>query len=179
MADYPFITEEGQTIEREMLIACLNTGSSSSPVWSPIGSRVNDSSEELDWSEETNVDILGVSRTTFKKPIITQSFDPMNLDAGDAAVVKLWNLAIKEQNYAALAAQDMLIIHKYADAGTSSASAIFAERYSACAVRPTSLGGEGGGNIGMPTEVTYGGERTVGTAAIDSQTGAITFTAAS
>ena len=42
-------------------------------------------------------------------------------------------------------------------------------------VKPTSLGGEGGGFVGMPFDVTLGGPRTTGTAAIGSN-GAITFT---
>ena len=42
-------------------------------------------------------------------------------------------------------------------------------------VKPSSLGGEGGGNIGMPIDVTYGGKRTTGTAAVSD--GTVTFTA--
>lgn len=172
MADLTFNTTSGQTIARELVIACLNTGTSSSPTWTPIGKRVEDSSEEMDWSKESIQDILGQTYTTMKKPVITQSFDPMDLEAGDAALEKLWNLAIKDQNAQALQAQDMLIVHKYAGTATT---AVFAERYAACAIAITSLGGEGGGNIGMPIEVTYGGARTTGTAAIASG-GAITFT---
>ena len=109
-----------------------------------------------------------------KKPIITQTFDPGDLDAGDAAIVKLWNLGVKEQNAQALMAQDMLIVHFYAGETASP----FAERYSECMIVPTGLGGSGGGNIGMPINVTYGGTRTEGTAAKDASTGAITFTPA-
>lgn len=174
MADLTFNTANGVTIERELLIAYLNTGTASTPTWSAIGKRVSDSSEEMDWGEETIQDILGQTYTTLKKPVITQNFEPCNLDSGDSAVVKIWNMAVKDQKYAELAAQDMLIVHCYA--GTA-ATAMFAERYSACAIKPTGLGGEGGGSIGMPLEVTYGGTRTVGTAAIAS--GVVTFTAAS
>ena len=173
MADMTFNTTAGQTIKRELLIAYLNTGTTSTPVWSPIGSRVTDSSEEVDWSEDTNTDILGKTRTTMKKPVLTQTFDPWDLDSDDTAAVKLWNLAFKDQDYNALAAQDMLIVHLYA--GTAN-TAMFAERYSACAVRPTGLGGEGGGVVGMPIDVTYGGDRTTGTAAINN--GTVTFSAA-
>ena len=42
-------------------------------------------------------------------------------------------------------------------------------------VKPASLGGEGGGFVGMPFDVTLGGNRTVGTAAIGTG-GAVTFT---
>ena len=172
MADLEFNTASGQTIDRELLIAYLNTGTTSAPVWSPLGSRVTDSSMEYDWQEESNKDILGTTRSTMKKPIITQTFDPCDLDAGDAAVLKIWNLAVKEQNVAALTNQDMLIVHLYA--GTKDTAA-FAERYSACMVKPSSLGGEGGGFVGMPMDITYGGARTVGTAAVSA--GTVTFTA--
>lgn len=172
MADLTFNTGAGKTIDRELLIAYLNTGTTSSPVWSAIGKRVSDSSEGLDWSEDSNTDILGQTYTDLKKPTVTQSFDPAPLDAGDTAMVKIWNMAIKDQDYTALSNQEMLIVHLYA--GTEN-TAVFAERYSACAVRPTGLGGEGGGNVGMPVDVTYGGVRTKGTAAISG--GVITFSA--
>lgn len=174
MADYEFNTTEGQTIDRALLIAYLNTGTSSSPTWSPIGKRVEDSSQEFDWSEETKQDILGSTYTTMKKPVITQTFDPCELDAGDEAQKKIWNLAIVKQDNNALANMDMLIVHLYA--GTAN-TAVFAERYESCAIKPTGLGGEGGGSIGMPIDVTYGGKRTIGTASVSA--GTVTFTPAS
>lgn len=162
MADLTFNTTAGQTIERELMVAYLNTGSSGSPNWVPFGKRVTDSSIEYDWSEETIQDILGQTYTNLRKPTVTQDFDPYDLDAGDTALVKIWNLAVKDQDYAALAAQDVLVVHMYA--GTKN-TAFYAERYDSCAIRPTSIGGEGGGNVGMPISVTYGGVRTVGSAA--------------
>lgn len=175
MADYEFNTTEGQTIDRALLIAYLNTGtSSSSTTWSPIGKRVEDSSQEFDWSEETKQDILGSTYTTMKKPVITQTFDPCELDAGDEAQKKIWNLAIVQQDNNALSNMDMLIVHLYA--GTAN-TAVFAERYESCMIKPTGLGGEGGGSIGMPIDVTYGGKRTIGTASVSD--GTVTFTPAS
>lgn len=174
MADMTFNTTEGQTVDRELLIAYLNTDTSaSSPTWSPFGTRVTDSSMEYDWQEESVKDILGTTRTTMKKPIVTQTFEPCDLDAGDAALKKIWNLAIKDQDAAALANQDVLIVHHYA--GTAK-TAVFAERYSASMVKPSSLGGEGGGYVGMPIDVTLGGTRTTGTASVGAG-GVVTFTA--
>ena len=172
MADLEFNTTPGQTVGREMLIAYLNTGESGTPTWSPIGKRVEDSSIEFDWQTETKVDIFGDTYTTGKKATKTQTFDPCELDGADEAQQKIWNLAIKENNVNALLNQDMLIVHIYA--GTAN-TAVFAERYSACSVLPTGLGGEGGGSIGMPIEVTYGGTRTTGTASISGAT--VTFKA--
>lgn len=173
MPDLEFNTTEGQTIARELLIAYLNTGTAEGPVWSAFGKRVEDSDEEMDWSQESIQDILGNTWTTMKKPIITQSFDPIPLDAGDAAAVKLWNLGVKDQDAQSLANQDMLIGHFYATSGESN----FAERwYSGCAISVTRIGGEGGGNLEISTDITYGGERTLGTIA-RGVGGTITFTA--
>ena len=59
MADLTFNTNAGETIAREMMIAYLNTGTTAEPVWSAVGKRVEDSSAEYDWGEETKNDILG------------------------------------------------------------------------------------------------------------------------
>jgi len=171
MADMTFNTPAGQTVARELLIAYLNTGSAGSPVWSPIGKRVEDSSMELDWSVETKTDIFGDTYSTGKKATRTQTFEPCELDASDEAQQKIWNLAIKDNDINALLNQEMLLVHAYA--GTAD-TAVFAERYSSCAVLPTALGGEGGGTIGMPIDVTFGGTRTTGTASISG--GEVTFT---
>ena len=175
MPDVTFNITSGQTIKRELLVAYLNTSTTSTAVWSPLGKRVTDSSAEYDWGEDTSQDILGNNWSTLKKPTVSQDFDPYDLDGGDVAALKIWNLAVKDQNYTALAAQDMLIVHLYA--GTAD-TAMFAERYEACSIRPSSLGGEGGGNLGMPISVTYGGKRTTGTASVSSA-GVVTFSAGS
>ena len=166
-----FNTTSGETIARELMILYLNTGTSSTPVWSPLGKRVEDSSAELDWSDETIQDILGDTYTTLKKPVITQSFDPYRLDAGDAAIQKIWQLAVEDHDAQALANMDVLLVHFYA--GT--AATPFAERYQSSAIKPTGLGGEGGGSMEMPIDVTFGGTRVVGAASKNSS-GVVTFT---
>ncbi len=166
-----FNTTTGQPIARELIIAYLNTGTDNAPVWSPIGRRVEESSTEYDWDSETIRDILGNVFGKLKKPIVSQTFDPWDLEGGDAAQEKLWNLAVRNHDAQALASQDMLIAHFYA--GTSATP--FAERYESCMIEVTGLGGEGGGDIEMPITVTYGGQRTVGTVSKNAETGAVTF----
>lgn len=165
MADYNFTTNPGETVARELLVAYLNTGTADSPVWSPLGKRVEDSSAEYDWGESTSQDILGNAWAKLKKPIITQTFEPCDLDAGDEAQKKIWQLAVVEQNAQALSNMDLLIAHLYAG---------FGERYESCMVKPSSLGGEGGGNIGMPLDITYGGKRSIGS--VTNTGGTIKFT---
>lgn len=171
MADLTFNTTAGAVVGRELYILYLNTGTSAAPVWSPVGKRVEDSSTEYDWGEETKTDIFGNNYTTMKKPKMTQKFDPCELDSGDVAQVKIWNMAVRDQDVAAMTNNDMLLVHAYA--GTAD-TAVFAERYASCMVKPSSLGGSS--NVGMPIDVTFGGERTIGTASIAS--GVPTFTAA-
>ena len=141
MAELSFNTEPGRTIARELLIAYLNTGTASAPVWSPLGKRVEDSSTELDWESDISRDILGSTYGTLKKPKITQTFEPCDLDGSDEAQLKIWNLAVKDQDAQALAAQDMLIVHFYSGESTTP----FAERYASCMIGVTGLGREGGG----------------------------------
>lgn len=172
MDDLTFNTPEGRTVDRELLVLLLNIGKREAPAWAPVGSRVSESTMEYDWSKETITDILGKVRTTLKKPIITQGFDPLPLDAGDTAGVKLWNLAIRKQDAAALANQDILIVHYYAGIAKT---AVFAERYDGSAIEVTGNGGAGGGNLGMPVTVTCGGTRTIGTVAVGAD-GDVTYT---
>ena len=175
MSELTFNTPSGQTIARELLIAYLNTGTAAIPVWSPLGKRVEESSTDWDWESDTVRDILGATYGTLKKPKITQTFEPCDLDGADAAQLKLWNLAVKDQDAQALANLDMLLVHFYA--GESATP--FAERFPSSMVEVPGLGGEGGGNLGMPITVTFGGTRTTGTASKDASTGAITYTPAS
>lgn len=173
MDDYEFNTAENQTIARELLLLFLNTGTKDAPVWSPVGKRVEDSSMELDWQRESKKDIFGDTYNNMKRPIKTQSFDPWELAKGDAAQKHIWVLAFVEENAQALSNQDVLVVHAYA--GTAD-TAVFAERNDSSAIEVTGLGGAGGGNIGMPITVTYGGTRTVGTAKLAN--GVVTFTSA-
>lgn len=169
--DLTFNTAAGAVVARKMLLLFLNTSSFETPVWSVIGKRVEDSSMEYDWREESKTDILGNTHTTMDEPIITQAFDPCELDSGDVAQVKIWNQSIKDHDVAAMCNNDLLVVHTYA--GTAS-TAVFAERYPSSAVKPSGLGGSN--NVGMPIDVTFGGERSVGTASVSG--GNVTFTAA-
>ena len=171
MADTTFNTDSGRTIARENLVLYLNTGTTQSPTWSAIGKRVDDSSMDYDWGDDTAQDILGNTFTTLKKPKITQSFDPVKLDSEDSAYLKVWNLAIHDQDAQALAAMDVLLVHLYAGDTASP----FAERYPESAIKVTGLGGEGGGDINMPFEVTFGGKRDTGHATKASD-GTVTYT---
>lgn len=171
MDEMTFNTTDGQEIDRDLLVLCLNVGDSSAPVWAPIGCGVEDSTAEYDWQRESKKDIIGHTHNTMKKPIITQTFDPWPLRTGDEAQKWIWDKAVRDQDAQALANADCLLLHKYA--GTAK-TALFAERYESTSIEMTGLGGEGGGYLAMPITVTFGGVRTVGTAS--AADGVIKFT---
>ncbi len=161
MPDLEFNTKPGQTVGREEVQALLNVGTSEAEDWAPLGKRVSASDISIDWGSDTVSDILGTTWTTLKRPAKEQSFDPMPLDAGDRAAVKLWNLAFREEDYHALANQDMMICHTFVGAPNQK----FAERYPSSSVSVTRLGGDGGGTLTIGVTVQYGGERMIGTLA--------------
>lgn len=169
MVDLKFNTPAGNVVARKMLILYMNTGTYDVPIWSAIGRRVEDSSMEYDWKEESTTDIFGDTYTKYMPPVITQRFEPCDLDSGDTAQQQIWNKSIKDHDTGAMANNDLLVVHTYA--GTPD-TGVFAERYPSSAIKPSSLGGAS--NVGMPIDVTFGGQRKKGTASVSD--GAVTFT---
>lgn len=169
---FKFNTPPGQVIDRKMYLVCGNHGTASDPKWGKLGKRVEESSSSMDWGEETKKDVLGDTHSTMKTPVITQPFDPCELDSGDEYQKHIWNLAVVDQDAPALCNQDLLRIHLYA---TDDEGRVFAERYHSSMVKPTGLGGPGGGSLQMPIDITFGGTREVGFATI-ADDGTITFT---
>lgn len=171
---YTISTEKGVGPDRKLLLTCINTGTSASPVWSLMGWHVADSSIEYDNSTEVNTDILGNTYITAKTATMTQSLSGEQIVGDDATMNHLLDLAVVKKDAAALANQDMLVIHSYLK---DSDGKSFAERYPSSGVFLTSNGGEGGSQIVSDIDITFGGERVTGTAAKDASTGAITFAA--
>lgn len=164
-------TGEGVSATREMMITFVNTGTTDVPVWSAMGAKVTDSSIEYDWSLENNTDILGNAYTTAKTAQMSQSFSGNEVIAGDVVMNHLVDLAVVQKDAAKLVKQDCLVVHLYLqdESGNS-----FAERYSASAVVPTTIGGEGGGALVTDIDVTYGGVRVTGSA--EKTADGVTFT---
>lgn len=169
---YTISSGTGKSAKREMLITALNTGTSSSPAWSAIGKKVEESSISLDWGEETKEDILGHVYTNAKKPTKEQEFSGNNFIGGDDFMNYVADLVIVREDYVAITQQECMIIHTYL---TDSAGKAFAERYSECALLMSTIGGEGGGVIVSDVTVKFGGTRTTGTATYSAD-GGITFT---
>lgn len=171
MAEFTISSPAGQTVQRKLFLAFGNTGTYEAPEWHVIGKRVENSSTEMDWSEESKKDILGNTWTTMQTPIISQSFDPCEIDSGDEYQAKLVQLTVIDQDAQALTNQDLLLVHLYLKNTSGQA---FAERYPSSMVKPTGMGGDGGGSLTMPIDVTFGGEREKGTATVTN--GSVSFT---
>ena len=91
---YKFNTAPGQTMDRKLYLCCGNYGTAEAPQWGKLGKRVEESAAEMDWGEESKQDILGDTYSTMKKPVISQTFDPCELDAGDPYQQKVWELSL-------------------------------------------------------------------------------------
>lgn len=172
MNEYVLATEPNQTIARKNFVLYLNIGTKQSPNWAPIGRRVTDSTMDFDWSEENNIDIFDTPRSIVHSPTMTQSFSGYALDSGDEAMERIWEVAIAERDVGAMTEFQILVAHLYAELRTGNSA--FGEMYDSCTILPESIGGEGGGNLQMPINITIGGERTTGSIEIDGKT--ITFT---
>lgn len=165
-------TPAGETVDRKLYVVYGNTGTYEEPKWHPIGKRVEDSSAENDFSDETVQDVLGGVYGTMKAPIITQEFDPCPIDSGDEYQAMLVKLLVIDQDVRKLANQDLLRVHLYLQDEQGNA---FAERYPSSMVKPNGPGGEGGGNLTLPTSITFGGVREKGTAKVTAE--GVVFTA--
>lgn len=178
MADYKFkiSTPAGQAAERKLYLVYGNTGTYEAPKWHVMGKRVEDSSSEEDWGEESMTDIIGDTYNTMKTPVTSQSFDPCPIDSGDEYQAKLVQHYVIDRDAQALSNQDLLRVHLYLT--DDSDAYAFAERFPASMVKPSGLGGEGGGNLTMPVDVTFGGTREKGYVPVPTgSVKEITFTA--
>ncbi len=170
---FTFVTPPGETVQRELFLVLGNAGTFEEPNFCPMGTRVESSSVEFDFSDEKQIDILGNAWGKAKKPIKTQELDPCPVDAGDEYQKKLIDLFIVDENIPALRNQDLLQVHAYLkdDQGN-----FFAVRYPSSMVLPTSNGGDGGDDLTMPVKITFGGQRTPGTVKIADAEGKKTYT---
>ena len=165
-----FNLAEGATAERKMLSLWYEDTSGESSSYEIIGYRVEDSSMETSWSnDEDKTDIIGSAYGTLGAPVITQNLSDWSIIGGNKLQVALHN-DMRYNNFANLAGgYKFIIVYHYA--GTAD-TAMQAERYPACKVKVNSLGGSTETNLDV--DITFGGQKEIGTAAIAA--GVLTFT---
>lgn len=166
----------GQIATREMLLLAAKTseaGTPPVPVWALVGTRVESSDMEYDYSAETAQDILGNTYTDIKKPIITQTFDSIPYIGGEEFLQLVYENT-RNQDISAMTQYDLLVIHTH-NGVSGTPDTYDAERWTGSTVLLTSAGGDGGGYLNGTLEVTLGGTRATGQATISG--GTISFTA--
>ena len=174
------MTTTGDAAKREAFSLWYNdrasgSGTLSSPVWELVGYKLESSDMGIDYeTDETKKDILG--NTFVNLSGANRSFDlsTWNIIQGSKLQVDAMN-ALRYEKEGGMAylesGGDFCLVHHYA--GTSG-SAMLAERYKACSIKPTRLGGDGGANLTTDITVVLGGTKEIGTAAIAA--GVMTFT---
>jgi hypothetical protein len=173
----------GDSAKREALSIWYNcrvshdgsaAGTLASPVWELVGYKLTGGDVSVDYeTDETKKDILGntfVSLSGAKRSIDLSGWDTIK---GSHLQVDIMN-AMRYENNGGMAylesGGDFCLVHHYA----GSSGAMLAERWSGCGIKPTRQGGDGGGNLTLDATVTFSGEKTIGTAAINGST--MTFT---
>ena len=167
----------GDGAKREAFSLWYNTGTASTPAWDIVGYKLESGDMSIEYeTDETKKDILGNTFVTLAGAKRSFDLSDWTIIQGNKLQVAVTN-ALRYENVGGMAFMesggDFCIVQHYA--GTAQ-SAMLAERYKACSIKPTRLGGDGGANLTTDISVVLGGDKEIGTAAIDASTGDMTFT---
>lgn len=151
------------------------SGTLASPSWEIVGYKLDNGDMSIDYeTDETKHDILGNTFVTLAGPNRTFDLSDWTIIQGNKLQVDCMNALRYDANGGMSFLEsggDFCVVHHYA--GTAS-SAMLAERYKGSSIKPTRLGGDGGGNLTTDITIVLGGDKEIGTAAIAS--GVLTFT---
>lgn len=169
----------GDTAKREAFSLWYNdrasgSGTLSTPVWDLVGYKLEAGDMSIDYeTDETKKDILGNTFVELAGPNRSFDLSDWNLVQGSKLQVDCMN-ALRYEKEGGMAylesGGDFCVVHHYA----GSSSAMLAERWKGCSMKPGRLGGDGGANLTTDITVTMGGDKEIGTAAIAA--GVMTFT---
>lgn len=174
------LANTGDTAKREAFSLWYNSrvsggGTLSTPVWDLVGYKLESADMGIDYeTDETKKDILGNTFVELAGPNRSFDLSGWNIVKGSAIQVDVMN-ALRYETVGGMAylesGGDFCVVHHYAGTATS---AMLAERWKACSIKPGRLGGDGGANLTTDITITMGGDKEIGTAAIAS--GVMTFT---
>lgn len=176
------MTNTGDVAKREAFSLWYNKrtlasspGTLSTPVWELVGYKLESADMGIDYeTDETKKDIIGNTFVELAGPNRSFDLSDWNVIQGSQLQVDCVNALRYEKNGGMAYLEsggDFCLVHHYA--GTS--SALLAERWKACSIKPGRLGGDGGANLTTDITITMGGDKEIGTAAI-SAGGVMTFT---
>lgn len=160
-----------QKAERKLFALYVDVSSSATPEWELLGAGVEDSSVETNPDTKTITDIRGITETTVNKFEASQKMDPNTIRGGQKLNYKLLDIyrrgAVSELS-------QFTLLRVWGFIGT--AGSYEAEKDVNCTIVPSSVGGSS--YVDMPMDITFSGDRTLGTTNVIQQTSAtaIVFT---
>jgi len=123
-----------------------------------LGTRVEDSSIELNADIETMTDILGITYTDVNKTEPQQTLDPSNIIGGSKISAYLYDAAIHNRITDYNQAFNVYVISGFMGDATNGYETV---KHSGCSIIPTSIGGSA--YVQMPLEIHFSNNITSGT----------------
>lgn len=123
-----------------------------------LGTRVEDSSIELNAEIETMTDILGITYTDVNKTEPQQTLDPSNVIGGSKISAYLYDAVIHNRITDYNQAFRVYVISGFMGDATNGYEAV---RHDGCSIIPTSIGGSS--YVQMPLEIHFSNNITSGT----------------
>jgi len=123
-----------------------------------LGTRVEDSSIELNADIETMTDILGITYTDVNKTEPQQTLDPSNIIGGSKISAYLYDALIHNRITDYNQAFNVYVISGFMGDATNGYEAV---RHDQCSIIPTSVGGSS--YVQMPLEIHFSNLTTSGT----------------
>lgn len=162
----------GERAQRKLLITVAEWGGGTNPSREILGTRVEDSSIELNADIETMTDIRGVTYTDVNKTEPQQTLDPSYVIGGSALSEYLYTAMTENKIERYNGVFTVYIISAFIGDSTTGYDAV---KHTGCSIIPTSVGGDS--YVAMPLEVHFSNNITAGT--VNKLTPDFEFTATS
>lgn len=147
----------GQRAERKTFITVAEWGTDGDSKREILGTRVEDSSLELNADIEKMTDIRGINYADVNKTEPQQDFDPYNIMGGSALAEYLVKAALEND----IAKYNGVFTVYLILAVLGTEGSYYAVKHTGCSIIPTSVGGDA--YVSMPIEVHLSNNITVGT----------------
>ena len=150
--------ENGKRAERKLLITVAEWGEGTDKEREILGTRVEDSSIELNADIQESTDILGINYADVNKTQPQQTLDPSYIIGGSKISAYLYYKVIKNDIQGYTNCFNVYIISAFIGNSTSGYETV---KHEACSIIPTSIGGDA--YVAMPLEIHFSNKITSGT----------------
>lgn len=148
----------GQRAQRKLLVTVAEWGTGETQEREILGTRVEDSSIELNADIETTTDIRGITYTDVNKTEPQQTLDPAYILGGSKLSAYLADAVLANNIDAYNGTFNVYIITAFIGNSTSGYKTA---KHTGCSIIPTSMGGDS--YVAMPLEIHYSNNITMGT----------------